>query len=102
MQYLVPYFVAASRQVLVAFDRTVVVVDVGPDAAADSAAAGEPAVATVPEDHGVAEMRFNDGKASPAGVFVVGRMHNNWRGGENGRLYWLDWTAGGWNFLELG
>ena len=35
-------------------------------------------------------MRFNDGKVSPAGSLLVGRMHNKWRDGERGRLYRLD------------
>lgn len=47
---------------------------------------GEPLV-TVPEDHGVESMRFNDGKGSPGGSLIVGRMHTNWRQGEPGRLY---------------
>ena len=42
---------------------------------------------TVPEDHGVDSMRFNDGKGSPGGAFIVGRMHASWRNGEPGRLY---------------
>ena len=42
---------------------------------------------TVPEDHGVESMRFNDGKGSPGGAFIVGRMHSSWRNGEPGRLY---------------
>ena len=36
------------------------------------------------------DMRFNDGKVSPQGVFVVGRMHSKWRDGKAGRLYRLD------------
>ena len=47
---------------------------------------GEPLL-TVPEDHGVDGMRFNDGKGSPGGAFIVGRMHASWRNGEQGRLY---------------
>ena len=35
-------------------------------------------------------MRFNDGKVSPQGTFVVGRMHAKWREGNRGRLYRLD------------
>ena len=49
------------------------------------------AIATVPEQHGwegpPTGWRFNDGKASPGGAFIVGRMHMNWRKGEPGRLY---------------
>lgn len=46
-------------------------------------------LATSPEEHGTAGMRFNDGKVSPQGAFVVGRMHTAWRQGEKGRLYCL-------------
>lgn len=35
-------------------------------------------------------MRFNDGKVSPQGSLVVGRMHSKWRDGQRGRLYRLD------------
>ena len=35
-------------------------------------------------------MRFNDGKVSPQGTLVVGRMHSKWRDGQRGRLYRLD------------
>ncbi len=34
--------------------------------------------------------RFNDGKVSPQGSLLVGRMHAKWRDGERGRLYRLD------------
>lgn len=34
--------------------------------------------------------RFNDGKVSPQGTLLVGRMHAKWRDGERGRLYRLD------------
>ena len=44
-------------------------------------------IATVPEEHGIENMRFNDGKASPGGMFIVGRMHMGWRDGNWGRLY---------------
>ena len=44
-------------------------------------------LATVPEAHGVADMRFNDGKGSPGGNLIVGRMHSSWRKGHPGRLY---------------
>ena len=46
------------------------------------------AIATVPEDHGHHEKRrFNDGKASPGGVFLVGRMHLDFDDGQPGRFY---------------
>lgn len=35
-------------------------------------------------------MRFNDGKVSPSGTLLVGRMHSKWRDGNPGRLYRLD------------
>lgn len=44
-------------------------------------------VAQTPDPHGVEGLRFNDGKASPAGTLVVGRMHAKWREGYRGRLY---------------
>ena len=44
-------------------------------------------LATVPEDHGVDQMRFNDGKGSPGGALILGRMHASWRKGHPGRLY---------------
>lgn len=47
---------------------------------------GQPLL-TVPEDHGVESMRFNDGKASPGGKVIIGRMHAKWRDGNPGRLY---------------
>ena len=45
------------------------------------------AIATLPEDHGIDERRFNDGKASPGGVFLVGRMHMQFTEGVPGRFY---------------
>lgn len=42
---------------------------------------------TVPEEHGVDKMRFNDGKAAPGGAVIIGRMHADWRKGAPGRLY---------------
>eukprot|EP00884_Botryococcus_braunii_P012423 jgi/Botrbrau1/21181/Bobra.0061s0072.1 len=48
-------------------------------------------VAQTPDAHGVEGLRFNDGKASPAGTLVVGRMHAKWREGYRGRLYKLEW-----------
>ena len=47
---------------------------------------GEPLV-TLPEEHGVDNMRFNDGKAAPGGALIIGRMHADWRKGSPGRLY---------------
>ena len=47
---------------------------------------GEP-LFTVPEEHGVDKMRFNDGKAAPGGALIIGRMHSDWRKGTPGRLY---------------
>jgi sugar lactone lactonase YvrE len=40
-------------------------------------------------------MRFNDGKVSPHGAFIVGRMHSKWRTGGacRGRLYLLRWDS---------
>lgn len=35
-------------------------------------------------------LRFNDGKVSPQGSLLVGRMHTKWREGKRGRLYRLD------------
>ena len=44
-------------------------------------------------------MRFNDGKVTPQGTLLVGRMHAKWREGKRGRLYALDpgarWVRGG-------
>ena len=34
-------------------------------------------------------MRFNDGKVSPQGTFVIGRMHSKWREGNKGAVYAL-------------
>ena len=51
--------------------------------------AGEP-LFTVPEQHGVDKMRFNDGKAAPGGALIIGRMHADWRKGAPGRLYKYD------------
>lgn len=45
------------------------------------------ALFTVPEQHGVDKMRFNDGKAAPGGAVIIGRMHADWRKGSPGRLY---------------
>jgi len=47
-------------------------------------------LATVPPDHGISDdIRFNDGKASPQGALILGRMHLKWRDGNRGRLYAL-------------
>jgi hypothetical protein len=51
----------------------------------------ERALAEAPAAHGAGEaLRFNDGKVSPQGAFILGRMHSDWRKGERGRLYSLD------------
>ena len=45
-------------------------------------------LAEVPHEHGRTDRRFNDGKAGPGGVFVLGRMHYQGpEGGPPGRLY---------------
>lgn len=44
----------------------------------------------VPEGHGVDDMRFNDGKAAPGGVLILGRMHLSMDPSNPGRLYSLD------------
>lgn len=46
-------------------------------------------LATTSEEHGIENMRFNDGKVSPGGAFIVGRMHLKWRDGNRGKLYAL-------------
>ena len=51
------------------------------------------ALATVPEDHGVDQMRFNDGKGAPGGALIVGRMHAAWRTANPGRLYRCAWRV---------
>ena len=75
--------------VLAAFARTVVAVRLGAAAAA-AAAAVSPPLATLDEGEGVADMRFNDGKVSPKGAFIVGRLHSKWRDGHTGAVYRLD------------
>jgi hypothetical protein len=60
--------------------RRVVVVDV-------AARALSSAVAETPAEHGVDDMRFNDGKGAPGGELIIGRMHSKWRDGKPGRLY---------------
>ncbi len=47
-----------------------------------------------------AEWRFNDGKPSPTGILILGRMHSNWRADNPGRVYRLDWPAAGAGKLE--
>eukprot|EP00890_Picochlorum_soloecismus_P002944 jgi/Picsp_1/3650/NSC_06487-R1_smp-30 gluconolaconase lre domain-containing protein len=47
-------------------------------------------IAMTPEDDGVENMRFNDGKISPQGTLIVGRMHSKWRDGNPGTLYKLN------------
>ena len=50
-------------------------------------------IAESPEEHGVEEYRFNDGKISPGGVFIGGRMHKTsaTAEGKHGRWYKLEW-----------
>jgi sugar lactone lactonase YvrE len=47
----------------------------------------------VPEEHGVEDYRFNDGKISPAGVFIGGRMHSTGAqlDGRHSHWYRLEW-----------
>ncbi|CAL8465500.1 g5036 [Coccomyxa elongata] len=78
---------ADPNTVLVAMHRTIVTLDVR------AKSFGKPLL-EVPEDHGVDSMRFNDGKGSPGGAFIVGRMHSKWRDGEPGRLYRADVKIG--------
>ncbi|PRW33693.1 SMP-30 gluconolaconase LRE domain [Chlorella sorokiniana] len=69
---------------LAALERDIVEVDVG-------AGTTGRVLATTPEEHGTdPARRFNDGKVSPQGTLLVGRMHAKWRDGEHGRLYRLD------------
>lgn len=45
-------------------------------------------LAEVPKEHTWDELRFNDGKVTPAGTYVLGRMHYEGpEGGPPGRLY---------------
>lgn len=50
-------------------------------------------IAASPEAHGVEGYRFNDGKVSPGGVFIGGRMHLSGAevDGKHGRWYSLEW-----------
>ncbi len=47
----------------------------------------------MPEEHGVEDYRFNDGKISPAGVFIGGRMHSTGDklDGKHSHWYRLEW-----------
>lgn len=64
--------------------------DVRPVSVRDGAV-GEP-LATLPESEGpgLPAMRFNDGKASPQGCLVAGRLHSGWRDGHTGAVYVLE------------
>lgn len=70
------------NRLLAALERDVVEVDV------EAGTTGR-VLASTPEEHGVAGYRFNDGKVSPQGSLLVGRMHSKWRDGVRGRLYAL-------------
>lgn len=50
-------------------------------------------IASVPEEHGIEGYRFNDGKISPAGVFIGGRMHSTGDklDGQHSHWYRLEW-----------
>ena len=50
-------------------------------------------IAHSPEEHGVEEYRFNDGKISPGGVFIGGRMHKTGAevDGKHSHWYRLEW-----------
>lgn len=46
------------------------------------------AIATLPDDDETEKLHFNDGKASPGGVFLVGVKHRDWLSeGTPGRTY---------------
>lgn len=47
-----------------------------------------------PADDNAEGTRFNDGKATPQGVFIVGRLHRDWRGGQPGKVFALDLRGG--------
>lgn len=51
-------------------------------------------VAFVSSEDNASGTRFNDGKATPQGVFIVGRMNSAWREGEPGKLFALDLRTG--------
>ncbi|KAL6784993.1 hypothetical protein ACKKBG_A02000 [Auxenochlorella protothecoides x Auxenochlorella symbiontica] len=71
-------------KILVATQRDILVVDV------PGRKVTKQAIATTPEEHGTEGFRFNDGKVSPSGTLLIGRMSNKWRKGERGRQYRLD------------
>ena len=68
---------------LVALSRTVYSLDVSTGKLSDQP------LDTLPESEGVEGLRFNDGKVSPKGFFVVGRLHAKWREGNKGAVYAL-------------
>lgn len=51
-------------------------------------------LAFVGTDDNAEGTRFNDGKATPQGVFIVGRLHRDWRGGQPGKVFALDLRGG--------
>ena len=55
-------------------------------------------VAFVSTDDNAEGTRFNDGKATPQGVFIVGRMNKAWREGQPGKLFAMDLRVSGNSF----
>lgn len=55
-------------------------------------------VAFVSTDDNAEGTRFNDGKATPQGVFIVGRMNKAWREGQPGKLFAMDLRVPGNSF----
>lgn len=55
-------------------------------------------VAFVSTDDNAEGTRFNDGKATPQGVFIVGRMNRAWRDGQPGKLFAMDLRVPGNHF----
>ncbi len=55
-------------------------------------------VAFVSTDDNAEGTRFNDGKATPQGVFIVGRMNRAWRDGQPGKLFAMDLRVPGNSF----
>ena len=55
-------------------------------------------VAFVSTDDNAEGTRFNDGKATPQGVFIVGRMNRAWREGQPGKLFAMDLRVPGNSF----
>jgi len=55
-------------------------------------------VAFVSTDDNAEGTRFNDGKATPQGVFIVGRMNRAWRDGQPGKLFAMDLRVPGNTF----